>query len=93
MRYLRIAANSDVTAESGIWRLWDAAKDVPRAEVVYKESKKGDPDDEERIQHNINNTLDNRKDGPPNPLEEALDDTIKRDRAKGDGNGAKCGEQ
>ena len=79
MRYLRIAANSEVTAESGIWRLWYAAKDVPRAEVVYKESMKGDPDEEERIQHNVDNTLDNRKEGKPNPLEEALDDTVQRE--------------
>ena len=44
---------------------------------------KGDPEDNKRIQHNIENTLDERMEGTPNPLDETLDDTIQR--AKGDG--------
>ena len=85
MRYLRDGANSKVTAESGIWRLWPQPKNVARAETLYKESMKVDPEENKRIQHNIDNTLDERKEGTPNPLNETLDDTIQR--AKGDGKG------
>ena len=88
MRYLLDGANSTVKAESGIWRLWYQPKNVPRAETLYKQTMKVDPEENKRIQHNIENTLDERKEGTPNPLNESLDDTIQRDKGEGKGEDA-----
>ena len=88
MRYLRDVSNK-VTAESGIWRLWSQPKDVPRAEIVAKMELNVDPEDAKRIRHNIDNTLEERVDGEPNPLDEPLSPPRNLPRAKGGGKGEK----
>ena len=64
-------------------------KDVPRAEIVAKEEMNMDPEDVKRIRHNLDNTLEERVDGEPNPLDEPLSPSRNRPRAKGDGKGEK----
>ena len=87
MRYLREASKKKVTADSGIWRLWPPPKDVERAETLYKGASSVDPEENKRLQHNLNSPLDERKEGKPDPVDETLDSHIQR--AKGDGKGDK----
>ena len=68
MQYLRQAADP-VTAESGIWRLWDPPLDIPRASELQEMV---DPEEIKRIEGNLDSTLEERKDGKENPLDEAL---------------------
>ena len=88
MKYLR-DFNKKITAETGIWRLWSLAKDVARAEIIAKQELDMDPEEKKRIQHNIDNPLDQRKEGKPNPLDEALEPPRDIPRAKGGGKGDK----
>ena len=92
MQYLRQAGVA-VTAETGIWRLWESPLEVPRASEIQELV---DPEEIKRIKGNIDDTLENRKDGKGNPLDEALspprsgrqrsksDQRGKGDRGKGD---------
>ena len=68
MQYLRQAADP-VTAESGIWRLWEAPSDVPRASDIQELV---DPEEIKRIEGNIDSRLEDRKDGKENPLDKEL---------------------
>ena len=88
VRYIR-DFNKEITAETGVWRLWNPAKNVPRAEIIAKQEMNADPEENKRIQHNIDNTLDKRKEGKPNPLDEPLDPPRNVPGAKGEGKGEK----
>ena len=66
MQYLRKVAE-EVTAETGQWRLWEPSQDVPRAQTVYMTEMQLQPENVselKRIKGNLENTLENRKEGP-----------------------------
>ena len=73
MHYLR-QAGEEVTAEVGIWRLWNPPTDAPRASDIQLDAKSAEEqaEDIKRIAGNLNKTLEEREDGEPNPLDEPL---------------------
>ena len=80
MQYLRQAAEA-VTAEAGIWRLWDPPTDVPRASEIHaamyatnSDTKTADEQAEElkKINRNLERPLSEFEEGKENPLFEAL---------------------
>ena len=71
MQYLR-KAGAEVTAESGIWRLWETPKDVPRASQAQSDEMQVDHEELKRIKGNLDDALENRVDGKDNPLDRSL---------------------
>ena len=52
--------------------LWPVPKDVPRASQIQVDEVMVDPEDIKRITSNIDDTLENRKDGKDDPLDRPL---------------------
>ena len=82
MKYIQDGAKKDVNPHEGLWRLWDPPKDVPRAKEVYELSLKKDPKEEERLRHNVNSTLEERRSPDPDPLNLTLAQNIKLNKSK-----------
>ena len=86
MKYIHDGAKKDVNPREGLWRLWDPPKDVPTAKEVYELSlkQKKNPKEEERLRHNVNSTLEQRKSPDPDPLDLTLASHIRLNKGKGE---------
>ena len=103
MQYLR-KAGAEVSAESGIWRLWEAPQDVPRASTVRMVEMQLDPEDVstlKRIKGNLDDVLENRKEGdklnrsltPPRSARQRSKSNKGERRGKGSAKGDGKGDQ
>ena len=91
LKYIQDAAKKEVNPREGIWRLWDPPKDVQRAKVIYDLSllqKKNPSGEEARLQHNINNSLEERLSVDSDPLDLSLDSHIKKNKGQDKNKGA-----
>ena len=52
-------------------------------EISYKAAARGNSKEDKRLQHNLNSSLDERKEGKKNPVDESLDARIQREKGKG----------
>ena len=85
LRYLQEAQSKVVKATEGIWRLWEAPKDVQRAKVLCATEKAKTLDEADRVQHKVTSTLPERisSDRTPKGLDEILDSQIQKDKGRG----------